>query len=89
MLNVRDITKIQNMHEAIKSNSILKHVYSSLATDLLSPFESIDSLCQIIQESGGPALQDQRIVHRNCTAIQNSAKTGSYHVKNFLDLNEI
>ena len=38
MLNVRDITKMNHLHETIKTNKMLKRIYSSIAADFMGPF---------------------------------------------------
>lgn len=84
---MRDITNMENMHEAIQNNKLLHRIYQSLAPDLISPFQSINYLCDVMLESG-PSL-DQTIFKRNCTLMKSAAELASFRTKNFLDLKSI
>ena len=38
MLNLRDVTKMQDLHDTIKNNKLLKRIYKSIASDFMGPF---------------------------------------------------
>lgn len=87
MLNIRDVTKMQDLHDTIKNNKLLKRIYKSIASDFMGPFQSINYLCEIMVESNSN-LSGQ-LVLQNCSIMKNAAKFASIKTKNFLDLNMI
>lgn len=87
MLNLRDVTKNEDMHDAMQMNRLMKRVFSSLAADFMGPFSSITYICEIMEESDD--MIDLDMLKHNCSIMKNAAKIASLKTKTFLDLERI
>lgn len=87
MINMRDITHLENMHEAVHNNKLHQRIYDSMAPDLISPFLSIGYICDAVIESG-PTM-DQAELRKSCASIKRVAQLASYRTKNFIDIKAI
>ena len=95
MLNLRDITKLENLHETIENHRILKRIYASIGQDFIGPFQSINYLCDTMIHKTAAAvccdknMNDTMAIQQNCKFIANTSKFASIRAKNFLDLSMI